>query len=277
MVEATENQIIAPEGYKVLKEGQANLLYIEEKMEKDDQNRVKNVAGGMRQANETNETRGAVFYNPVQEFNRDTSILVINEFNEMLKEEREAKNKEHEGIRVFEALAATGLRSVRYMKEIPSITKLVGNDIDKAATDLMKKNFEFNNCPEEKYQVETMDAIDLMNQYRRDKTFFDVVDLDPYGSANPFLEGAISSIANNGLLCVTFTDMAVLCARQPHVCFYKYGAAPLGKPYCHEQALRMVLYTINTMANKHGRRVEPLISLTVDFYIRLFMRVKTAP
>ena len=47
---------------------------------------------------------------------------MINEFNELLKEERAAKNKEHEGIKVFEALAATGLRSVRYMKEIPSIT-----------------------------------------------------------------------------------------------------------------------------------------------------------
>ena len=82
--------------------------------------------------------------------------------------------------------------------------------------------------------VETMDAIDLMNQFRRDKTYFDVVDLDPYGTAIPFLEGSITSLANNGLLCVTFTDMAVLCARQPHVCFYKYGAAPLGKPYCHE-------------------------------------------
>ena len=53
---------------------------------------------------------------------------------------------------MFEALAATGLRSVRYMKEIPSITKLVGNDIDSAATDLMKKNFEFNQCPADKYQ-----------------------------------------------------------------------------------------------------------------------------
>jgi tRNA (guanine26-N2/guanine27-N2)-dimethyltransferase len=116
-----------------------------------------------------------------------------------------------------------------------------------------------------------------MNDFRRSRTNFDVVDLDPYGTAIPFLEGAISTIANNGLLCVTFTDMAVLCARQPHVCFYRYGSAPLGKPYCHEQALRMVLYTINTMANKHGKRVEPLISLTVDFYIRLFMRVKTAP
>ena len=115
-------------------------------------NRVKNAAGGKRQANEVNETRGAVFYNPVQEFNRDTSILVINEFNEVLREERLAKQKEHEGIKVFEALAATGLRSVRYMKEIPSITKLVGNDIDKTATDLMKKNFEFNECPQDKYQ-----------------------------------------------------------------------------------------------------------------------------
>ena len=54
-----------PAGYKVLKEGQANLLYIEEQMEKDEQNTVKNAAGGRRQANEVNETRGAVFYNPV--------------------------------------------------------------------------------------------------------------------------------------------------------------------------------------------------------------------
>ena len=39
----------------------------------------------------------------------------------------------------------------------------------------------------------------------------------------------------------------------------------------------MVLYTISTMANKHGKRVEPLMSLTVDFYVRLFMRIKPAP
>lgn len=112
-----------------------------------------------------------------------------------------------------------------------------------------------------------------MHGMRKDKRYFDVVDLDPYGTAIPFLESALSCIANNGLLCVTFTDMAVLCARKPHVCFYKYGAAPLGKSYCHEQALRMVLFTINSMANKHGKQIQPLISLTVDFYVRLFIRV----
>lgn len=44
----------------------------------------------------------------------------------------------------MEALAATGLRSVRYVKEINKLNKIVANDIDPAATDLMKKNFEFN-------------------------------------------------------------------------------------------------------------------------------------
>ena len=118
-------------------------------MEKDEQNKVKRSAGGgKREANEINETRGAVFYNPVQEFNRDISILAINEFNQILKEEKTAKGKEHDGIKVLEALAATGLRSVRYIKEIPSIKTLVANDIDKAATDLMTKNLEFNECPD---------------------------------------------------------------------------------------------------------------------------------
>jgi len=39
------------------------------------------------------------------------------------------------------------------MKEIPSIKKLIANDIDKAATDLMQANFDFNDCDKDKYQV----------------------------------------------------------------------------------------------------------------------------
>lgn len=86
--------------------------------------------------------------------------------------------------------------------------------------------------------VHTDDAIDLMNSMRKEKKFFDVIDLDPYGTAVPFLESAINALADGGLLAVTFTDMAVLCARNPHVCFYKYGSAPLGKKYCHEVSIK---------------------------------------
>ena len=84
-----------------------------------------------------------------------------------------------------------------------------------------------------------------MNEMKAQKRYFDVVDLDPYGSANPFLESALSCLVNVGLLCVTFTDMAVLCARTPHVCAYKYGSVPLPNKYCHEFALRMVLHMIS--------------------------------
>ena len=54
----------APEGYKVLKEGKASILYIEQKLEKDSEGYIK-ANNGKRIANEINETRGAVFYNPV--------------------------------------------------------------------------------------------------------------------------------------------------------------------------------------------------------------------
>jgi len=52
----------------------------------------------------------------------------------------------------LEALAATGLRSVRYSKEIEALRTLVANDIDPTATELMKKNFEFNSVPEDLYK-----------------------------------------------------------------------------------------------------------------------------
>lgn len=107
---------------------------------------------GKRQATDQNEVRGTVFYNPVQEFNRDFSILSIREFAKLRKEEKDKKKKEFNGISILEALAATGLRSVRYMKEISNINKLLANDIDSTATELMKKNFDFNNIDPNIYQ-----------------------------------------------------------------------------------------------------------------------------
>lgn len=77
-----------PQGYKVLQEGKAKILYKEEKLAKDDQGKIRAPGKSAKQANEMNETRGAVFYNPVQEFNRDTSILAIREYAKIRQEER---------------------------------------------------------------------------------------------------------------------------------------------------------------------------------------------
>ena len=154
-----ESEKQVPEGYKMLKEGQANILYVEQKLEKDEDGYIKAANSRKRVANEINETRGAVFYNPVQEFNRDISLTVIREFIKIQREELDAKGKDHnkDGIYILEALAATGLRSVRYLKEIDKIKKIYSNDLDPKAVELMKKNFEFNDIDVNKYEGKQRD------------------------------------------------------------------------------------------------------------------------
>lgn len=66
---------------------------------------------------------------------------------------------------------------------------------------------------------------------------FDVIDLDPYGCPNKFLDGAVQSIKDGGLLLVTATDMAVLAGNTPEACFVKYGSVPLKTKACHEMVI----------------------------------------
>jgi tRNA (guanine26-N2/guanine27-N2)-dimethyltransferase len=106
---------------------------------------------------------------------------------------------------------------------------------------------------------------------------FDVVDLDPYGSPNTLLDAAVQSVAEGGLLMVTATDMAVLCGNTAEACFAKYGSYSLHREYNHEQALRIVLGCVTQHAARHKRVIEPVLSLSIDFYVRMFVRVRTSP
>jgi len=71
--------------------------------------------------------------------------------------------------------------------------------------------------------------------------------------------------------------MAVLCGANPGSCYSKYASMPLHKPYGHEQGLRILLAAIETAAARAGRTIEPLLSASIDFYARVFVRVRAAP
>lgn len=92
-----------------------------------------------------------------------------------------------------------------------------------------------------------------------------------------FLDGALQSIAEGGLLLITATDMAILAGNNPESCYAKYGSVPLKTKACHEQALRILLRCIESHATRYGRYIKPLLSISVDFYIRVFVRVYTSP
>jgi len=237
------------DGWTVVKEGQAEVLF---------------------------PSLNDVFYNPVQEFNRDLSTAVIQahaaqNLDVMKHEPGEVCD---DGITVLEALAASGLRSIRFAKEIRGLKSIVANDWSKQATESIRRNAVHNKV-EDMVTAHNGDASLLMYKHKQVKDRFNVIDLDPYGSPTPFLDSAVQAVSDGGLLCVTATDMAVLCGNSPETCYTKYGAIALKTRSCHEFALRILLQCLESHANRYGRYIEPLLSLSIDFYCRVFVRVHT--
>ncbi|KAI5618656.1 tRNA (guanine(26)-N(2))-dimethyltransferase isoform X1 [Silurus asotus] len=257
-----------------------------------------------------------VFYNPVQEFNRDLTCAVLTEFvRETLAQrgvrilvpgekdrvvvsltedeekttgretEREEKKEAEfrtavvgerceEGLCVLEGLAASGLRSVRFALEVPGLKRVTANDFSAKAAELITRNTHHNNLT---HLIETQnrDASMLMYEARAKNARYDVIDLDPYGSPAHFLDAAVQAVSDGGLLCITCTDMAVMAGNSGETCYSKYGSVSIKSKNCHEMALRIILHSLDQRANVHQRYIQPLLSVSVDFYIRVFIRVRT--
>ena len=257
--------------------------------------------------------KNKVFYNKSQVVNRDISIAVIKTFIKKRKEElknnekhmrtrlaggpkgknrrkekkekkemKENNKQEGEGmevkkkdekeappIKILEAMAASGLRAVRYALEIPEVGKVYANDLDARALKDMKRNVAHNGV-EDKVEPLQTDARILMLQ-KPDE--YDVIDLDPYGAPVTLLDSAVQSICDGGLLCVTATDMAVLCGNANESCWMKYGSYPVKGKFCHENALRILLHSLQSHASRYKKYIVPVLSMSVDFYVRVFVRV----
>lgn len=255
-----------------------------------------------------------VFYNPVQEFNRDLTCAVITEFARDILAQRgvrvevsgetepvvvslsggddptddteetngaeqftdtvRAGEKCERGLRVLEGLAASGLRSVRFALEVPGLCSVTANDFSAKAAALIARNAQHNNVSH-LVEASCKDASLLMYEKRGKKERFDVIDLDPYGSPSPFIDAAVQAVSEGGLLCITCTDMAVMAGNSGETCYSKYGSVSIKSKFCHEMALRIILHSLDQRAGVYQRYIQPLLSVSVDFYIRVFVRVFT--
>ncbi|KAJ9656532.1 RNA methyltransferase tRNA(m5U54)methyltransferase [Neophaeococcomyces mojaviensis] len=183
---------------------------------------------------------------------------------------------------ILDALSASGLRAIRYAKEIPFASAIIANDLLSDAVEAINLNIKHNNLKDKVYS-HVGDARHFMYSTTSNEHLsrvpgnihkFDVVDLDPYGTAAPFLDAALQSVVDGGLLCVTCTDAGVWASNgYPEKAFALYSGLPLKGAHSHEAGLRLILHAISTSAAKYGIAIEPLLSLSIDFYARLFIRV----
>ena len=184
-------------------------------------------------------------------------------------------------FRILDALSATGLRALRYAREIPMATTITANDLSSSATASIKLNAEHNKISD-RINPTTCDAIEHMHRAAAraagGQMHYHVIDLDPYGTAAPFLDAAVRAVVDGGLLCVTCTDAGVFASMgYLEKTYSQYGGLPLKGPHAHEGGLRLIVHAIATSAARYGLAIEPLLSLSIDFYARVFVRIHYSP
>ncbi|ROW14596.1 hypothetical protein VPNG_03280 [Cytospora leucostoma] len=192
---------------------------------------------------------------------------------------------------ILDALSATGLRAIRYAQEMPFVTNVTSNDLDPGAVESIKLNILHNKL-QNKIEVTRGDALGHMyskiaeqlaltdkEKAQRKCEKYDVIDLDPYGTAANFLDAAVQSVRDDGgLLAITCTDAGVWASNgYPEKAFALYGGIPIKGLHSHEVGLRLILHAISTSAARYGLTIEPLLSLSIDFYARVFVRIRKSP
>lgn len=200
---------------------------------------------------------GVPFYNPSMELNRDLSILVA----------QWILNNSKDKIKFLDGLAASGIRGLRFANELDGDFEVYINDWDLEAYDLIKKNVEkseFENVKFSNFNINT-----ILSENR-----FHYIDIDPFGSPVHFIDSAMRSIINNGIIACTATDTATLCGVYPKVCLRRYAANPFHSVVMKEVGLRILLGLICREANKYDKGIIPLISYTTDHYFRVYVKIK---
>jgi tRNA (guanine26-N2/guanine27-N2)-dimethyltransferase len=196
-----------------------------------------------------------VFYNPVMKFNRDISVLLLNSIGKS-------------DLHIADPLAGSGVRAIRFTLELKTnkIKTLTANDNSSKAVSSIKDSLKLNKI--KKIIVKNEDA----NLFLLNSTGFDYIDIDPFGTPNPYLDSAVKRIAREGILAVTATDTAALAGTYPKACLRKYWAAPLRNELMHEVGLRILIRKVQLIGAQYEKALVPIFSYSKDHYMRVFFR-----
>lgn len=203
--------------------------------------------------------RAPVFYNPAMALSRDLGVAVV----ERLAETR------GQPVRVWDALAASGIRGLRYLRECRGVSFLLSTDLQPDAVRTLQRTLD--RWPEPRAHARRAGAEEVPPEAP-----FDLVDLDPYGTPVAFVDSALAALSPGGVLAITATDMAVLAGPEREACEKRYGGRPLRTYLCREAALRILIGYVQHHAAERGRRVHPLLSYSRDHHIRAYLRIDAA-
>lgn len=214
-----------------------------------------------------------VFYNKKMALNRYISTLAINAYSKL----HDKKN-----LFVIDSMAASGIGALRLLKECENISKMIINDINPAAVELIHENLTLNDLEKTAPEiiVSRKDANFLFSEISQ--RFFikerplekrpDVISIDPFGTPNLYVDSAFKAVHNDGaLICITATDTAVLFGVRKQACMRKYMAKPLHNEFTKETGARILVQFLARIANVNKIGLKPLFTFYSNHFIRCFL------
>jgi len=186
-----------------------------------------------------------VFYNPVQELNRDVTVGVLRAVADDCGS-------------YLDAMTASGVRAVRAADAGYDVTAC---DVDEDAVALARRNLDANGLGGE---VHHRDVNAHMHEH-----YHDVVDLDPFGTPVPFADAAVRS--GREYLCVTATDTAPLCGAHFESGVRTYAAVPRNTEYHAEMGVRILLSGLARTGARYDVAVRPLLTHATKHYVRTYL------
>ena len=207
---------------------------------------------------------GNAFYRSASQVIRDLGVLAAAVYK-----------AETGNLRVLDAMTGCGVRALRYWLE-SGADWVLANDANPEIQATVEQNLS-EAVAARQAQVTSIDANRLFFESYCQQDYYDLVDVDSFGSPAPYLSTMLWATKIGGLVYLTSTDGRTATGHLPENSLRVYGAFARCHPAAHEQALRLLIGSVQQQAAAKELGVEPIFSLCVGSTFRVMLRLVARP
>ena len=202
-----------------------------------------------------------VFFNPRGQLARSFGVLAVRAYSIRVGRK----------LTVADAFTGVGTRAIRYLLEASkSVDWVFANDSSPVALSFAVRN-ALNNNVIDRIKFSCWETRRFFWRTNEANTFFDVIDLDVFGTPMPFIQFALVALKYQGAIYITSTDTAPLCGINRRAAFRNYGAVSENLEFCHEIGARIVIASVIKSAAQLAFIGRPLFTLFDGYAFRIFM------
>ncbi|ESA36165.1 hypothetical protein N836_08430 [Leptolyngbya sp. Heron Island J] len=202
------------------------------------------------------------FYRSTSQIGRDLAVLAAAIYRQ-----------QHGRLRVIDAMTGCGVRPLRYHLEAGA-EWVWANEGNPDLQAVLSANLHQGMAPDT-YRITHQDANQLFFSCAQQQDYYDLIDIDSFGSPTPFVNTALWAIKFGGLLYLTSTDGRTTSGHALERSVQMYGACARSHPAVHEQGLRLLIGCAAKQAATRGFHIEPVFSIFNGSIHRVMVRVVT--